>query len=118
MTKTTETTAVETPADSTGRLEALVRRLRRYNEWRRGADFEQPEPTGIGADIDAAIELLELMCNGKWQLVCASPNKDMISFAEGVVRNTYSDMDRLQSSLCVERVWATMLARSPRPYSA
>lgn len=46
-----------------GRINALVMRLRRYNEWRRGADFEQPEPTDVGADIDTAIELLELMCS-------------------------------------------------------
>ena len=36
----------------------LVMRLRRLNEWRRGADFEQPEPTEIGRDIDVAIDLL------------------------------------------------------------
>ena len=34
-------------------------RLRRYNEWRRGADFEQPEPAAIGQDIDAAIAAIE-----------------------------------------------------------
>ena len=37
----------------------LVVRLRRYNEWRRGADFEQPEPSEIGMDIDAAIAAIE-----------------------------------------------------------
>ena len=36
----------------------LVMRLRRFNEWRRGADCEQPEPTEIGRDIDTAIDLL------------------------------------------------------------
>jgi hypothetical protein len=39
-------------------VDPLVMRLRHYNEWRRGADFEQPEPAEIGRDIDAAIELL------------------------------------------------------------
>jgi len=39
----------------------LVKRLRRYNEWRRGADFAQPSPSEIGTDIDAAADLLEKM---------------------------------------------------------
>lgn len=39
----------------------LIMRLRRYNEWRRGAEFEQPKPAQIGADIDAAAEMLEIM---------------------------------------------------------
>lgn len=43
------------------RVDPLVMRLRRYNEWRRGADFEQPEPARIGADIDAAADMLEAM---------------------------------------------------------
>ena len=51
--KTTPLSAVD--------VDPLVMRLRRYNEWRRGADFEQPEPAKIGRDIDAAIELLEAM---------------------------------------------------------
>jgi len=40
---------------------ALITRLRRYNEWRRGAEFEQPEPAQIGADIDEAAVMLESM---------------------------------------------------------
>ena len=43
------------------RVDPLVRRLRRFNEWRRGAEFEQPEPAQIGADIDEAAEMLEAM---------------------------------------------------------
>jgi hypothetical protein len=43
------------------RVDPLVMRLRRYNEWRRGAEFEQPEPAQIGADIDAAADMLESM---------------------------------------------------------
>jgi hypothetical protein len=36
-------------------------RLRRFNEWRRGAELEQPEPAQIGADIDEAAAMLESM---------------------------------------------------------
>lgn len=36
----------------------LIERLRRYNDWRRGAEVNQPSPASIGADIDAAIALL------------------------------------------------------------
>ena len=39
--------------------EQLITRLRRFNEWRRGGEFEQPEPTTLGRDIDDAIALLE-----------------------------------------------------------
>jgi len=43
------------------RVDQLAARLRRYNEWRRGAEFEHPEPAQIGADIDEAVALLESM---------------------------------------------------------
>lgn len=33
--------------------------LRRYNEWRRGADTEMPHPTDIGRALDWAIEAME-----------------------------------------------------------
>jgi len=39
----------------------LIMRLRRYNEWRRGADFEQPDPACLGHDIDAAVSLIDEM---------------------------------------------------------
>lgn len=42
-------------------VDPLVMRLRRFNEWRRGAEFEQPAPAEIGADIDEAADLLEAM---------------------------------------------------------
>lgn len=42
-------------------LESLAARLRAYNEWRRGADTEMPNPADIGRDIDAAIEVIEQM---------------------------------------------------------
>jgi len=44
-----------------GRLDALVRRLRYYNNWRRGEDTAQPSPAEIGADIDDAIYAISLM---------------------------------------------------------
>jgi hypothetical protein len=34
--------------------------LRQYNEWRRGAEIDQPHPTTIGIAIDNAIKLLKL----------------------------------------------------------
>ena len=37
----------------------IAARLRRYNEWRRGADIPQPGPSEIGADIDAAADALD-----------------------------------------------------------
>lgn len=42
-------------------LEELAARLRRLNEWRRGAEIEQPRPQQIGEDIDAAAALIEQM---------------------------------------------------------
>ena len=42
-------------------IDGLVARLRRYNEWRRGADTEQLHPREIGEDIDAACDALEAM---------------------------------------------------------
>lgn len=37
----------------------LIKRLVRYNKWRRGADIEQPHPAQIGKDIDAAIATIK-----------------------------------------------------------
>jgi len=61
----------EAPTRSVG-VQRLVMRLRRYNDWRRGADFEQPEPTEIGRDIDKAADVLErnLM---RWQPIETAP---------------------------------------------
>lgn len=42
-------------------LSALADRLKLYNEWRRGAETEQPHPKQIGQDIDAAIMIIEEM---------------------------------------------------------
>lgn len=40
-------------------LKSLADRLKYYNEWRRGSDTEQPNPTQIGRDIDAAVEIIK-----------------------------------------------------------
>lgn len=40
-------------------IDQLIIRLRRYNEWLRGAEIEQPEPVALGRDIDMAADLLE-----------------------------------------------------------
>ena len=38
--------------------EELIDYLKAYQEWRRGADTEQPDPTELGEKLDIAIELL------------------------------------------------------------
>lgn len=46
----------------------IAARLRRYNEWRRGADIPQPSPSEIGEDIDAAAYILEVVgAGGRWR---------------------------------------------------
>lgn len=40
-------------------LDRLVRRLTKYNDWRRGKDVGMPEPKDTGADIDAAIRIVD-----------------------------------------------------------
>lgn len=40
-------------------LRSLAERLKYYNEWRRGAETEQPHPKQLGQDIDAAIMIVE-----------------------------------------------------------
>jgi len=39
--------------------ETAAQTLTRFNEWRRGAEIEQPDPTQIGLAIDAAIQALK-----------------------------------------------------------
>jgi hypothetical protein len=54
--------AATKPADRTavgGRVHDLVGRLRTLNDWRTGADIEQPNPSEITADIAAAADILE-----------------------------------------------------------
>lgn len=45
--------------DNIKKLEQLVIRLQVYNDWRRGADIEQPKPKEIGQDIDLAIKAIK-----------------------------------------------------------
>jgi len=46
-------------------LKNLIHRLQYYNEWRRGADTEMPQPKQIGLDIDAAVEVLREVERGR-----------------------------------------------------
>ena len=39
--------------------EKVIDFLKHFNEWRRGADTEQPHPALIGENIDTAIEMLQ-----------------------------------------------------------
>lgn len=48
-------------ADARLAFKPLVRRLRLYNEWRRGAEIDQPSAHDVGKDIDAAADMLESM---------------------------------------------------------
>lgn len=48
-------------------IESLAARLRAYNEWRRGAEIEMPNPADIGRDIDAAIEVIERIATERRQ---------------------------------------------------
>lgn len=41
--------------------------LTRYNEWRRGADIEQPNPEEIGRAIDYAIKRMKELEGMKWK---------------------------------------------------
>jgi ribosome-interacting GTPase 1 len=47
------------PARPTQLIERLIERLEHYQAWRRDADTEQPNPTRLGLDLDAASELLK-----------------------------------------------------------
>ena len=37
----------------------LIERMRAFNDWRRGGDFEMPHPMQIGMDIDAMCDAIE-----------------------------------------------------------
>ena len=37
----------------------LIERMRAFNDWRRGGDFEMPHPRQIGMDIDAMCDAIE-----------------------------------------------------------
>lgn len=39
----------------------LITYLENYQEWRRGADIEQPNPTELGQKLDEAIQYLKLI---------------------------------------------------------
>ena len=59
--KIAELEKAQTYIPLSGQAEQCVMRLRRFNEWRRGADIEQPDPKTIGLDIDYAIDIIERM---------------------------------------------------------
>ena len=39
----------------------LIERMRAFNDWRRGGDFEMPHPMQIGTDIDAMCDAIEYL---------------------------------------------------------
>jgi hypothetical protein len=41
--------------------EQIIEYLRHYNEWRRGNNAPQPDPTEVGKAIDAACEALQTL---------------------------------------------------------
>ncbi len=42
-------------------LKELALRLTIYNEWRRGAPYQHPNPKQLGKDIDAAIMVINML---------------------------------------------------------
>jgi hypothetical protein len=48
----------------------IIAKLTAYNEWRRGGDGEQPDPTDIGVAIDGAIQILGA---SQWQPIESAP---------------------------------------------
>lgn len=57
--KTPGEIAGRSPENRGARAAAVASGLRRYNEWRRGADIKPPNPAEVGELIDAAVEVLE-----------------------------------------------------------
>lgn len=51
--------AMESHQETDYSASALAGRLHYYNQWRRGADRDQPAPRQIGLDIEAAILFIE-----------------------------------------------------------
>ena len=39
----------------------MIEKLRLYNQWRRGADIPQPDPTEIGELLDTVADRLEVL---------------------------------------------------------
>ncbi|WAR44198.1 hypothetical protein [Methylomonas rapida] len=56
-------------------VQRVVMRLRYFNEWRRGADTEQPDPKQVGLDIDFATDKLEQITH-----VCTSHHETKEQF--------------------------------------
>ena len=79
-------------------LERLVVRLREYNEWRRGADTDHPEPAVVGRDIDDAISVIEqhIELIGKYD-VLQSALIEMVNEPQplGIDRPTYQKAVKL-----------------------
>jgi hypothetical protein len=65
MGKSRQVVCVEGKTMNQQDLKNLIDRLEYYNEWRRGADTEMPQPKQIGRDIDAAVEVLRDVERGK-----------------------------------------------------
>lgn len=51
----------------------LADALEAYNRWRRGGDGEQPDPSRLGAEIEAAAALLRRLAEGGWRPIEEAP---------------------------------------------
>lgn len=76
-------------------MEDTIEYLRKYNEWRRGADTDMPEPKEIGEHIDAAIIKLQ---NGEKYSI-------MLSRICGIVQE-FSENEEDTTLMCVARLRA------------
>ena len=63
--------------------------LRKFNDWRRGADIPQPDPREIGEAIDAAVEMIDRL---------EAAEKERESW-KGVAQQFGNDADELRTHL-------------------
>lgn len=76
-------------------MNETIEYLRKYNEWRRGADTDMPEPEEIGKHIDAAITQIQ---NG-------SKYSGMLSRICGIVQE-FAENEEDTTLMCVARLRA------------
>ena len=76
--------------------------LRRFNKWRRGGSGKQPDPKGIGMNLDFAVEVLEFQHNFLAQITDVSAAND-IATLEQESRQMRARMEWLEKELDTER---------------
>lgn len=84
----------------------IASRLRDYNNWRRGADVQQPHPDQIGKDLDAAIKLISQV-----QQMNAALNNCALKFRE-YARTHSAKPDHAKAMANMEMAWLAESAMS------